>query len=126
MICFGQATQGGADAVEAAVRSRYTASEVLVGHVIDLRSIPRILRAVAEGVLNSEYKKALAELPEGETAEDYIVILPDWDGSFIEAVGLERVGEKIGVAVFGPGGSLTGVDQSDDVPAVALRLLEQV
>ena len=124
-ICFAQATQGRADAVEAAVRARYPAADVLVGHVIDLRSIPRILRAVAEGVLNSEHKKALAGLPAGETAEDYIVILPDWDGGFVDAVGLEGVGEELGVAVFARQGRLIGVDQSGDVPAAALRLLGQ-
>lgn len=89
LICFAEATQHGADPVEAAVRARYTAAQVLVGHVVDLHSVPSLFRGMARGILNQEHAKAVTELPPGEVAEDYVVILPDWDGAFTTALGLE-------------------------------------
>ena len=84
-----------------------------------------MLRSIAEGVMGGEYKKALAALPEGETAEDYIVILPNWDGGFIQATGLSDVGKQIGVAVFATDGRLVGLAQGEDVPGETMRLLEE-
>ena len=126
LICFAEATQHGAEPVEAAVRARYTAAQVLVGHVIDLHTVPRLFRGVAEGILKSEHAKAVAELPPGETADDYVVILPDWDGASVSALGLADVSKRLGVAVFAKDGRLLGTAQDEDVPAAALRLLEGV
>jgi hypothetical protein len=103
LICFAQATEKGAAAVEAAVRARFTAKEVLVGHVVDLHSVSKLFRGVAENILNGEFKKAVEELPANETAEDFVVILPDWDGTFVRAVGLQDVDRKLG--------ALGGLDQ---------------
>lgn len=122
-ICYAEATQHGAEAIEAAVRERYAASEVLVGHVIDLHTVPSLFHGVARGILNSEYEKAVAALPPGETAEDYIVILPDWDAAFVTALGFAGVTKQLGVAVFAKDGSLLGLAQRDDVTSETLRLL---
>jgi hypothetical protein len=124
LICFAEATQHGADAVEAAVRARYSAAEVLIGHVIDLHTVPSLFRGVARGILNQEHAKAVAELPPGETAEDYVVILPDWDGAFVSALSLTDVSQRLGVALFDADGSLLGAAQGEDVSDEALRLLQ--
>lgn len=123
-LCFAQATQGEADLIEAAVRIRFTASEVLVGHVVDLNGVPGIFRGVAERILQSEYEKAVAELPKGETAEDYVVILPDWDGAFVKAMRFaEDVSKRLGVAVFRVDGALLGTAQGDGATESCLALL---
>lgn len=122
-ICYAEATQHGADAIEAAVREHHAASEVLVAHVIDLHTVPSLFRGVARGILNSEYEKAVAELPAGETAEDYVVILPDWDAAFVTALGLPDVTTQLGVAVFGPDGMLRGLARQEEVTAETLRLV---
>ena len=126
LICFAQATQGGADDVELAVRERYSVAQVLVGHVIDLRDVSRLFRGVAEGILRGEYKKAVDGLSDGQAPGDHVIILPDWDGAFVRAVGLNEVGKNLGVAVFHQDGTLAGTDQGGDVPAATLRLLESV
>jgi hypothetical protein len=123
LICYAEATQDGAGAIEAAVRERYTAAQVLVAHVIDLHTVPRIFHAVARSILNAEYDKAVAALPPGETADDYVVILPDWDAAFGAAMGLDDVMKHLGVAVFAANGALLGLAQGDDVTAKTLRLL---
>ena len=69
-------------------------------------------------------EKAVAALPAGETAEDYVVILPDWDGAFVAALGLEDVTRQLGVAVFAQDGSLLGLPQSGEIAPEVLRLLE--
>lgn len=125
LICFAEANQHDADPVEAAVRARYSADQVLVGHVIDLHSVPSLFRGVARGILNQEHAKAVAELPPGETSDDYVVMLPDWDGAFVSALGLEDVSQRLGVAVFASDGTLGGTAQGDDIPAAVVRLLEQ-
>jgi hypothetical protein len=124
-ICFAEATQHGADPVEAAVRARYTASQVLVGHVIDLHTVPSLFRGMARGILDQEHAKAVAELPPGETAEDYVVLLPDWGGALVSALGLDDVSQHLGVAVFAVGGTLLGTVQGEDVPAETILLLDQ-
>ena len=125
LICFAEATQHDADAVEAAVRARYTAALVLVGHVIDLHTVPSLFRGMARGILNQEHARAVAELPPGESADEYVVMLPDWDGAFVSALGLTDVSLRLGVAVFAAGGTLVGTSQGTDVPAETIRLLEQ-
>ena len=125
-ICYAEATQQGAGAIEAAVRERYNAAHVLVAHVIDLHTVPRMFHAVARNILIAEYEKAVAALPPGETAEDHVVILPDWDGAFVAALGLDDVTKRLGVAVFGPDGMLAGLAQDEEVTAETLRLLLDV
>jgi hypothetical protein len=126
LICFAEATQHDASAIEAAVRARYSAAQVLVGHVIDLHTVPSLFRGMARGILNQEHAKAVAELPHGETGEDYIVILPDWDGAFVNALNLDDVSQRLGVAVFATEGTLAGTPQSEDVLAQTIRLLGAV
>jgi hypothetical protein len=123
-LCFAQATQHAADPIEAAIRQKYTPTEVLVGHVIDLHAVPRMFRSVAERILNSEYEKAVTTLPPGETPEDYVVILPDWDGAFVTSLALpEEVSKQLAVAVFTRDGTLLGTGQGDGVAEACLQLL---
>jgi hypothetical protein len=123
-LCYAEATQHDADPIEAAVRARYSATDVLVGHVVDLHGVPRMFRGTAERILNSEYEKAVASLPAGETADDYIVILPDWDGMFVRSLGLaEDVSKRLAVAVFGRDGTLLGTAQGDGTADDCLEML---
>ena len=121
-ICYAESTQHGA-AIEAAVRAQHTAAQVLVAHVIDLHTVPSLFRSVARGILNSEYEKAVAELPPGETADDHVVILPDWDAAFVTATGLDNVTQRLGVAVFAANGTPLGLAQGDDAAAEVMQLL---
>src|SRR5581483_6775256 len=89
LLVVAEETQKDADAVEAAVRAEGPdAAMVLIGHVADLRKIPGLFRKIAEGVMSSEYDKAVQELPSGQTAHEYVVILPDWSGEIAKALAL--------------------------------------
>ena len=125
LICYAQATQSTGEAIEATIRDAFPdAQQIVVAHVIDLHSVPRILRGIAEGMLRNEYRNAIETLAEGQMPYDYTIVLPDWDGTAITSFGLENVDKRAGVAVFAPPGHLAGIDQGDDPASAALRLLE--
>ena len=120
LICFAQETQDGIEEVEAAARRRFaTADELLVGHVIDLHKVPGLLRKVAEGVLAGEHRKAVEALPAGQEPDDYVVILPDWDGAGVRRLGLEDATQALGLALLRADGSIAWRYQGPD-PAAAL------
>jgi hypothetical protein len=100
-ICFGQETQAGIGAVEDVARGAYPrASRLLVAHVIDLHKIPGLLRKVAEGVLANEHKKAVEGLPHGVPVDDYVVMLPDWQGAAVKALGLQDATKELGLVLI--------------------------
>lgn len=107
--------------LEAVARERYpAAAELLVANVVDLHKIPFLLRKVAEGVLNSEHRKALEGLGPGQAAEDYVVILPDWDGSAVRGFGLEDATRTLGLASVGAQGEVLWRYQGEN-PGEELR-----
>ncbi|HXH21136.1 MAG TPA: hypothetical protein VNN10_03835 [Dehalococcoidia bacterium] len=121
MICFGQETQVGIEAVEAVAREIYPSDRrLIIGHVIDLHKIPSLLRKIAENVLGGEHAKAVAALPPGAAAEDYVVMLPDWDGSLVSALGLEDATKTLGLALVEPDG-LVAWRYQGEAPAEAVR-----
>ena len=81
---------------------------------------------MARNILNAEYEKAVAALPAGETEQDYVIILPDWDATFVTATGLEDVAKQLGIAVFAKDGALQGLAQGEDVASEAAVLLDNL
>ena len=101
LICTTQETQKAAEAIEDAARTRWPlASDLLIAYVIDLRSVPGLFRKIAENVLASEYRRAVETLPAGQPPEDYVVLLPDWRGDAIQALGFEGSSYAPGIAVL--------------------------
>ncbi len=124
LICYAQQTEAGAEPLELALREHHPdISKLLVAHLIDLHKLPGLFRKAAEVTLDSEYKKAVAALDPGQPAADHVVILADWDGAAVQALGLSGVEKKLGLAVLDRSGTVVGTDQSDDLTAGALRLL---
>jgi hypothetical protein len=128
MLCYAQATQDGAEAVEVAIRERYPdPKSLIVGHVIDLHTVPGLFRGVAEGIMKGEFEKAARELPEGESPDDHVIILPDWDGAFVKALAFaDEVSKHLGVAVFTHDGKLIGTAQGADMTQALLAMLTEV
>jgi hypothetical protein len=121
LICFGQETQAGIEAIENATRERYPAADqLLVAHVVDLHKVPSLLRKVAEGVLSSEHKKAVANLPPGAVPDDHVIILPDWKGDAVRTLGLEDATRVVGLALIDRTGQVVWRHQGTD-PAGALH-----
>ncbi len=126
MLCYAQATQDTASSIEAAIRARYPdAAALIVAHVIDLHGVPSMFRGIADGIMRGEFDKAVRELEQGQEAFDHVIILPDWDGSFVASTGLTDAGQRLGVAVFAAG-ELVGVAQTEEPLDDVLRLLSPV
>ena len=73
--------------------------------------------------MRKAYSDAASSLADGLSAEDYVVILPDWNGSITKAVGLDAVDKTAGVAVIDRSGEIVGVHQGKDLAAAALNML---
>lgn len=73
--------------------------------------------------MKESYGKAAASLANGIKAEDYVFILPDWDGSATKAFGLKDTNKTAGVAVLNTGGNIIGTHQNRDLISQAMQLL---
>lgn len=75
-----------------AVRKRHPSpEESLVASVVDLGAVPRCFYAAVSSLLSLFYRRAASELPLGADPEDYVLILPDWDGSASGKYGAQNV-----------------------------------
>lgn len=119
-----QGTASAAEAVNRAVRGRYTAEEVTVASVIDLSLVPTLYWGTVWIVLRQAYERAAAELPPGADPEEYVAILPDWGGRVTRAFGLRDTGRVAAVSVIDGGGRVSGVHQGEDPAQTALGWLE--
>jgi len=127
LVLHGQDTAAASDQVNQAVRERYPlASDVMVASVVDLRGVPRMFRRFADGAMKKAYQKAAGNLPRDLSPEEYVIILPDWDGSVNKAVGVENVDKHAAVVVLDGEGRVVGVRQGDDLGAAATGLLAAV
>ncbi len=106
---------------------RFTKAENLfIANVVDLHGIPKLFRNFAERAMKSSYEEAAAALPADYAPEDYVIILPDWDGSVTKSAGLEKVNELVGVVVLDAEGNMQGVFRGETAVGQALQVLEKM
>jgi hypothetical protein len=109
LICLAQETEKDAATVEDAVRQRFPdAKDVLVVDVIDLRTVPGMFRKIAEGMLASEHKKAVAALPDGLDPNDHVIMLADWQGDVAHAFNLPEPSKGVCGVVLSADGDVMG------------------
>lgn len=120
-----QGTASAAEAVNRAVRERYTAGEVTVASVVDLSLVPTLYWGTVWIVLRGAYERTAAELPPGADPEEYVMILPDWGGRVTRAFGLRDTGRVAAAAVIDGGGRVAGVHQGERLAQTALGWLER-
>jgi hypothetical protein len=126
LLCAARETRNAAPAVVRAVREQYsTAGQVLIATITDTRSVPKLIRKVAEQIMKSSYNDAVKNLAPGRIPEDYVLIVPDWDGALLGPLGINDVTKTIAAAVISRSGDLVGVYQGEDPASHALALLEQ-
>jgi hypothetical protein len=71
------------------------------------------------------YRDIAARLPAHLDPADYVLIVPDWKGQVVKAVGLPGPLRRPALAALDRGGVLLGVYQGDDLADAAIRILEQ-
>ncbi|MBC8330722.1 MAG: NAD(P)/FAD-dependent oxidoreductase [Anaerolineae bacterium] len=127
LLFHTQETAEQAAKVNAAVRdvARFAKAENLfIANVVDLHSVPKLFRNFAERAMKSSYEEAAANLPAGYASEDYVIILPDWDGEVTKAAGLKDVNQMAGVVMLDADGNLIGVYQGEAAVESALDLVK--
>ena len=114
-----------AEPVNLGVRRRYPlASQLLVANLADLRGVPRLLHGLVSHEMEKGYRDIAARLPARLDPADYVLIIPDWKGKAVKAVGLPSPLRHPALAVIDRGGMLFGVHQGNDLSEAALRILE--
>ena len=109
-----------------AVDEYQACTSITIANVVDLRSVPKLFRGFAEKSMRESFDKASKSVPQGEDPQDYVIILPDWDGKATKGFGLEDTGKVVGLAVLDAQGSMVGTYQGDEPERHALELLTQI
>ena len=124
LVCVARETSDQASPVVSAARDAYPSpDEVLIATIADTRPFPRLIRKIAEQIMKSAYKDAVKDLEPGRKPEDYVLIMPDWDGVLLGPLGIDDVTKTIAVAVIDARGGLVGVYQGEDAKGEALAML---
>jgi len=124
LIFHTQETAAAGTAVNQAVREQYPlASSVFIASVVDLHTLPKLFRRFAESAMRKSYEEAAASLPKGFAAQDYVVILPDWDGAVTQAVGLQKIDAQAAAMVVAGNGRVVGVVQGHDLVGKVMGML---
>jgi hypothetical protein len=125
-ICGAQETSAAIDPLWRAIRDRHPdPRSLLIATVIDLRKVPGLLRKVAEGLMTGNYNASVNSLAAGEDPAEHVVILPDWDGAALRALGFADVSRLLGVAVVAADGSVAGAVQEPEPLVAVLRLIDE-
>ena len=126
LIFLGRETSDQAQPVTRAIRDRYPeASQAVIATITDVRGIPKLVRKVAQTLMKNGYNRAVENLQPGRSPEEYVLILPDWDGEVYAPLGIEDVSKTIAIGVLSASGAVVGTYQGDDPAAHALELLER-
>ena len=127
LIFHAQDTARDALEVNLAVRGVHPdPAEVMVASVIDLRSFPSMFRGMVKSELEKAYHNAAGRLPEGADPADHVVLLPDWDGSIFDSVGIKNANDQAAVVVADRQGMVLCQVQENDLGAQALDALRNI
>ncbi len=109
-----------------AVDEYQTCQSVTIANVVDLHSVPKLFRGFAEKSMRESYDKASKSIPQGQDSQNYIIILPDWDGKATQGFGLGDTSKIVGLAVLDEQGGVVGTYQGNEPERHALELLKKV
>jgi hypothetical protein len=115
--------------VNAAIRSQnqyQNCDSLVIANIVDLHAVPKLFRGFAGKAMKESYEKAALTLPAGAKPEDYVLILPDWDGSVTKAFGLKDTRSTAALVVMDAYGGLIGSYHGNEVVSNALELLKKV
>lgn len=116
--------QNGTDVIEpvnsVVRRALYSAEDVLVASVVNLRSVPSLLRPMVGKIVERAYHQAAEHVPERMDSADYIVILLDWDGQVTRRYGVDG---RPSVVVVDQDGDIAAYHRGGDLPAAVAEIL---
>jgi hypothetical protein len=99
---------------------------VAIINIVDLHSVPKLFRSFAEKSMRESYDKASKSIPQGQNPQDYVIILPDWDGKATQGFSLGDTSKVVGLAVLDAQGGVVGTYQGGEPERHTLELLQKV
>jgi hypothetical protein len=110
--------------INATVRQPYPEIERLqVASIVDLRHVPRFMRAAVQLTLSAAYRNAAKRIPTHLNPTEYVIIAPDWEGKVTNAFGMEERTDDVGLALVTNGWQLFDTYNGPDPSAAALQML---
>lgn len=95
--------------INASLRAIYPRVEQLqIASVVNLKHTPSYMRSAYEFDLSLIYQKTAQEIPLFCSPNDYVLILPDWEGKVTQAFAMDNRAYDIGLAVIVPPWQLFG------------------
>jgi hypothetical protein len=104
------------------VRPEYPDTGLTLASVVDVSRVPRFLRRVARPFLEQVYDDAAKQMPADLKPEDYIFLLPDWDGKVTKSFGVKNQDKTAALVVVNRDGVVIGSYQGPE-PAQAMLAL---
>ena len=98
-------------------------TEVIIASIANLRIVPRLMRGVAQGFMETAFHQAAAEIPPGYHPADHLIILPDWDGKVCQAYGVQDVSRQPTLVLVHGNGRVHATYQGPQPATSALDLL---
>lgn len=127
LLFANHVTGRGAQEIVEHVRRHYSRfAQLPIALIIDARIVPRLLRGVAQGQMEKEYREAAAQVPSGFDPADHLILLPDWGGEIVRAYHVTNLGQAIAVVLVGPDGSVVAQYQGADPAPTALTMVREV
>jgi hypothetical protein len=108
-----------------AVDEYQTCSSITIVNIVDLRSVPKLFRGFAEKSMRESFDNASKSIPQGQDPQDYVIILPDWDGKATKGFGLGDTSKVVGLAVLDEQGGVVGTYQGTEPELHVLELLQK-
>jgi hypothetical protein len=107
------------------LRRRYPDHRQLaIAVVVDAQIVPRLLRGMAEGIMESQYREVATAIPKGYDPADHLILLPDWSGAVVRAYGVGSVSREIALVLIGPDGRTQAHYHGPNPAARALALAQ--
>lgn len=120
LVFHGPKTQNAPKEVGKGVRAEHPdAAKVLVVNVVNLKAMGGMWKKVATAQINQTYQKLADKI--GEGAEEYVIMVTDWDNAIGPAFGVENSDKNPAVVVLDEDGAiLAGHEAKEGLVEAAL------
>ena len=126
LIFHGRETVQAVEDIQTLVRPEFPqASQLTLASVVDLSSVPRLMRRVIKPLLAQAIEDAYRRIPPEYDPADYVFLLPDWDGKVSKAYGVRNTDRVAAVVVIDSAGRITGSYQGPEPGPATLALVRQ-
>ena len=103
------------------LRGRYPEhTDVTAVTLIEAHKIPRLMRGMVRGIMDSAYREAAKEVPAERDPADYLILLPDWTNEIFEAYRIPDVGQYAAVVLIDGEGRIAASYHGPETVAQAM------